>query len=110
MTLLRVDPGVDTGPVFGHFSCGYDAVRDSHVVIQHRTVLDNLEAIAARLREVHAGTAQPIDTRGRRSAVWGQPWLSRHLAWKARARRRSRLPAAALDTPRPETGPAGPTG
>lgn len=86
MTLLRIDSGVDTGPVYGYFGCTPDEVNESHVVIQHRTVYDNLDAIRDRLCAIHAGGVTPIDTSGRASAVWGQPWLSRHLRWKRRAR------------------------
>ena len=44
MTLLRIDRGVDTGPVFGYFRV--DAtLAESHIVIQHRVVLDHLDAI-----------------------------------------------------------------
>ena len=81
MTLLRIDKGVDTGPVFGYFRVDADPA-ESHVVTQHRVVLDQLDAIRDKLLEIAAGTALPIDTAGRRSAAWGQPWLS--AAWKIR--------------------------
>ena len=81
MTLLRIDKGVDTGPVFGYFRVDADPA-ESHVVTQHRVVLDHLDAIRDKLLEIAAGTALPIDTAGRRSAAWGQPWLS--AAWKIR--------------------------
>lgn len=88
MTLLKIDKGIDTGPVFGYFSYGFDEVSESHSVIQRRVVLENLPALKDRLIEIHQGTAVPIDTSGRKSAVWGQPWLTRYFAWKLRARRR----------------------
>lgn len=75
MTMLRIDKGVDTGPVFGYFRVETDA-RESHVVTQHRVVLDHLDAIRDRLLAIEAGTARPIDTAGRTSAAWGQPWLT----------------------------------
>ena len=88
MTLLKIDAGVDTGPVYGYYSYRYDARRESYVVIQTRVVLENLDAIRDRLLEVAAGTAGPIDTSGRRSNAWGQPWLTKYLRirWKARRR------------------------
>jgi hypothetical protein len=88
VTLLRIDEGVDTGPVYGYFTYPYDEHRESHVVIQYRALLDNLDAVAARFREIEEGSATPIDTAGRTSGEWGQPWLSRHLRWRRRARRR----------------------
>lgn len=78
MTLLRIDKGVDTGPVFGYYRVHADPA-ESHVVTQHRVVLDHLDAIRDKLLEIEAGTAAPIDTTGRRSAAWGQPWLSAAL-------------------------------
>src|SRR3954470_22927511 len=83
MTLLRIGRGVDTGPVFGYFRVESDPT-ESHVVTQHRAVLDHLDAIRDKLLEIEAGTATPIDTTGRSSAAWGQPWLTAFL----RARRR----------------------
>lgn len=89
-TLLRIDEGIDTGPVFAYYRADFDEVEDSHAVIQHRVVFDNLEAIAADLERIHAGALQPIDTTGRASRVWGQPRLSDWLRWKRLARRERR--------------------
>jgi hypothetical protein len=87
MTLLRVDAGVDTGPVYGYYTYPYDETRESHIVIQNRMVLENLDALRAKFDEIATGEAQTIETGGRPSRVWGQPWLSRYLRWKLRARR-----------------------
>lgn len=89
MTLLRIDEGVDTGPVYGYFSYDIDEVHETHFVIQSRVVLDNLDRIAATFRAIAAGTAPTIDTTGRPSGTWGQPWLTRWWAWKREARRRA---------------------
>jgi folate-dependent phosphoribosylglycinamide formyltransferase PurN len=90
MTLLRVDPGVDTGPVFGYFGCRFDESAESHVVIQSRVVFDNLDALRAKFEEILSGRAQTIDTSGRPSRAWGQPWLTSYLRWKRAARRGAR--------------------
>lgn len=87
MTLLRIDAGVDTGPVFGYYSYAYDEFRESHIVIQHRTVLDNLDALREKFVEIYLGTAKVLDVSGRKSAAWGQPWLSKYLRWKSAARK-----------------------
>ncbi|HTK49206.1 MAG TPA: formyltransferase family protein [Gemmatimonadaceae bacterium] len=89
LTLLRIDRGIDTGPVLGYYSYPFDERRESHIVIQHRVLLDNLDALADTLRGVVTGTATPIPTAGRASHEWGQPWLSKYLRWKRRARRRA---------------------
>ena len=89
MTLLRIDKGVDTGPTFGYYTYPYDEFNESHIVIQHRVVLDNLPALQTKLTEIYAGSALPLDVSGRSSATWGQPWLTRYLRWKHRARKRA---------------------
>jgi hypothetical protein len=85
MTLLRIDRGVDTGPVFGYFRVTPDP-SESHVVTQHRSVLDHLDGIREMLTAIAADTAVPVETRGRRSAAWGQPWLTAYLRMRLRGR------------------------
>jgi len=85
MTLLRIDRGVDTGPVFGYFRLKPQPRPQSHVIVEHRVVLDHLDAIRDLLLDIEAGRAGPIDTSGRRSAAWGQPWLSAHLRTQRRS-------------------------
>ena len=97
MTLLRVDPGIDTGPVFLHGTCDFDEVEDSHGIIQYRAVTENLDAIAGVLTALARGEdVRPVSVEGRASAVWGQPQLTAYLRWKSEARRKrhaSRIPA-----------------
>ncbi len=87
MTLLKIDPGVDTGPIYGYYTYDYDEAAESHVVIQKRVVFENLDALRDKLLEIDSGRADPLDVAGRASAAWGQPWLTRYLRWKAEARR-----------------------
>jgi hypothetical protein len=94
MTLLRIDKGVDTGAVYGYYSCNVDEVHETHAVIQRRVVFDNLDALRQKFEEINLGHAQTIDTTGRASAIWGQPWLSRHLLWKWKARKGKRQRAS----------------
>ncbi len=101
LTLLRIDRGVDTGPVFGYYAAGYDERRDSHIVIQHRVLFENLTPIAARLLEVWRGIATPLSTAGRRSAEYGQPWLTAWWRWKRAAARRGRTPVSPPPRPIP---------
>jgi len=88
-TLLRIDKGIDTGPVFAYFRAPFDEANESHIVIQHRMVLDSLQEIQASLLKIVTGDETTIPTTGRRSHEWGQPWLSRYFRWKSRARRRA---------------------
>ena len=67
MTLLRIDRGVDTGPVLLQATVPFDEVRESHHVIQGRVVFENLDRIGNALLTVARG--QPtewIDTTGRK--------------------------------------------
>jgi hypothetical protein len=86
LTLLKVDRGVDTGPVYGYYSCDFDEASESPLVIMVRLALENLDRLRDKLLEIHRGVAVPLDTRGRPSKVWGQPWLTRYLRWKREAR------------------------
>lgn len=88
MTLLRIDKGVDTGPIYGYYHYQGDETQDSHIVIQARVVLDHLRELELKLIEVDEGRAQRLDISGRESATWGQPWLTKYLRWKLRARQR----------------------
>lgn len=88
LTVLRIDKGIDTGPVLGYFTASFDEVADTHIRIQHQVLLDNLDAIRSLLLRHVEGAAPPIDVTGRASKEWGQPWLSAYRRWKTRARRR----------------------
>ncbi len=88
MTLLRADAGIDTGPILGFFSYPYDEAAESHVTIQRRAVFENLDRVRDKLLKVERGAAPFVDTRGRKSANWGQPWLSKYVSWRVAARRR----------------------
>ena len=87
MTLLKIDRGVDTGPVYGHFRQPFDTRADSHLRVQRRQTLDSLDEAAVLLRRVIDGTAQPLDVSGRPSAEYGQPWMTAYVRWKRRVRR-----------------------
>lgn len=86
MTLLKIDEGVDTGPIYEYFGYNYDAANESHIRIQTRVVTENLDKIEAKLKEIAVGKAEKIDVEGRESGVWGHPWLTKYIAWKRRAR------------------------
>ena len=86
MTLLKVDDGVDTGPIFGYYRYQFDAERESHFRIQTRVVTENLDAVRDKLIEIVRGGAVPIDVSGRQSGVWGHPWLTKYISWKRRVR------------------------
>ena len=85
MTLLKIDKGVDTGPVYGFYRCQFDEAADSHHAIQHKVVFDNLDTLRDKLLDIHGGRATPLDTRGLPSGEWGQPWLTAYLRYRRQA-------------------------
>jgi folate-dependent phosphoribosylglycinamide formyltransferase PurN len=87
MTLLRVDAGIDTGPIYLQATCRIDERHESHRVIQYRVVLENLDQIARTLVAIVNGACEPVSTAGRHSAAWGQPRLTAYISWKRAARR-----------------------
>jgi peptidoglycan/xylan/chitin deacetylase (PgdA/CDA1 family)/folate-dependent phosphoribosylglycinamide formyltransferase PurN len=86
MTLLKVDRGVDTGPMYGHFTYNFDAKNETHIEIQNRAVFDNLEEIKKTLLEISEGKRKTISHFGRGSKNWGQPWFSEFYQMKKRCR------------------------
>jgi methionyl-tRNA formyltransferase len=85
-TLLQIDEGSDTGPIYAYYSSDIDERSESHVMIQARVVYDNLESIKQDLQAIAEGRLSPIDVSGRASAAWGQPRLTDYLRWKRAAR------------------------
>lgn len=86
MTLLRIDQGIDTGPVYGYYKVESDPSKESHRILQQRVVFENLNELKDKLYAIHSGTATPLETGGRTSAVWGQPWFSKYLAYRQQPR------------------------
>ncbi len=84
-TLLKIDEGVDTGPIYGYYSYAFDARSETPAIIHSRVVYDNLDEIQDMLLEIHDGSAKQIDVSGRSSGIWGQPWLSSYIKIRNRA-------------------------
>lgn len=89
MTLLKIDDGVDTGPVYAYYTYDFDEINESHIIIQHRAVLENLQELKKKLLNIYAGEAIPLDITGRKSSIWGQPWLTAYIKCRSNARRKN---------------------
>ena len=87
LTVLRIDDGIDTGPVYLHATYPFDERHESYVRIQNRVLLDSLDLIAQTLRRVVRGDAVPIDVSGRPSAAWGHPTIGAWWRWRRAVRR-----------------------
>lgn len=90
LTLLKIDRGIDTGPVWAYFRCPIDPLKESHHVIQQRVCFDNLDELESVFRQIVDGTAQPIPTAGLPSGEWGQPWLTAYLRYQRRFSQRTK--------------------
>ncbi len=88
MTLLKVNAGIDSGEIYGYYSYDYDEIHESQMMIHYRVTFENLTALATKINEVYHGKAKVINTSGRASKTWGQPWLTRYLRWKRQAGQR----------------------
>lgn len=86
LTLLAIDDGIDTGPIYGYYRYPLDALRESHVRIQQRVFLENADAIRDQLLAIAAGRAAPLPVADVPSRNWGQPWLSAYLRYRRRLR------------------------
>ena len=86
LTLLAIDDGIDTGPVYGYYRYPFDALRESHARIQHRVFLENAAVIRDRVLGICAGHACPLPVDNVRSRNWGQPWLSAYVHYRRKLR------------------------
>lgn len=77
-TLLKIDKGVDTGPIYAQGGIDFDPTED-HAYIQLKVIADNLDEIRAGIEGAYEGSRKPLDMSGRKSEVWGQPQLTNHL-------------------------------
>jgi len=85
-SMLRIDEGIDTGPIYSQSGTNFDSTSDDHLYIQYKVVTDNLGEMRDTLRQIESDNAEPIDVEGRESNVWGQPKMRDYLRWKRRAR------------------------
>jgi hypothetical protein len=86
-TLLKIDSGVDTGPIYAQGGTEFDPLED-HIYLQLKMIADNLDEIRSGLEGAHQGDRDPLDTSGRESEVWGQPKLTDQLRLVRRERKR----------------------
>jgi hypothetical protein len=82
LTLLKIDSGIDTGPIYGYYSYRYDALVESPFMIQHKVFTENLDPLEKKFLEIAQGKARPLEVDGRDSNVWGQPWFTSYLKIK----------------------------
>ena len=85
MTLLKIDKGIDTGPIYGYYTYKFNEINESHIIIQNRVVIDNLDKIKMKIIDIYNDKASPLVIENKKTKLWGQPWLSKYIKWKFNA-------------------------
>ena len=76
-SLLRVDEGIDTGPVLSQGSCtSVSPLEDSHVTMQHVSHVDGTSAVADILRQLERGENPRVEMINRRSTNYTHPCIT----------------------------------
>jgi methionyl-tRNA formyltransferase len=97
-SLLRVDEGIDTGPVLAQGTCTVvDPLHESHIMMQHKSHVEGTKHVADVLRRLERGEQPKVEMIDRRSTNYTHPGLTDYLAFlKVRAAiRRGRGPKGA---------------
>ena len=100
-SLLRVDQGIDTGPVLAQGSC-YAArpLEESHVIMQHRSHLEGIPRVAEVLRRLERGDQPRTLMVNRKTTHYTHPGFSDYLRLR-RFLKRLRAGEAAPGAPKP---------
>jgi peptidoglycan/xylan/chitin deacetylase (PgdA/CDA1 family)/folate-dependent phosphoribosylglycinamide formyltransferase PurN len=86
-TLLKIDSGVDTGPIYAQGGIEFGPLED-HVYLQFKVISDNLDEIRSGLESAYKGERDSLDISGRESGVWGQPKLTDQVRLIRREKKR----------------------
>jgi len=82
-SLLRIDTGIDTGAVLAQASArNTDPLRESHVVLSHKSHVDGLPGVVETLRKLEAGEHLEVKTEGRKSNNYTHPGLTDYLKYR----------------------------
>jgi hypothetical protein len=76
-SLLRVDEGIDTGPVLAQASCtSVNPLHETHIIMQHRSHVDGMIHVAEVLRRLERGEQPRVAVINRRSTNYTHPGLT----------------------------------
>jgi folate-dependent phosphoribosylglycinamide formyltransferase PurN len=83
-SLLRVDEGIDTGPVLAQGSCTrVNPLEDSHVMMQHVSHVDGTGPVVEVLRKLERGETPRIELIDRRSTNYTHPGITDYVRFLA---------------------------
>lgn len=95
-SLLRIDEGVDTGPVLAQgVAKSIDPSRENYSIMQHKAQFDGMPEVVAAMQRLAAGENPQVTLTGRSSGHYTHPGLFDFLRYR-RVLRRYRTPAAAV--------------
>lgn len=81
-SLLRVDKGIDTGPVLAQGTCyGADPFTESHVIMQNRSHVEGSKHVVDVLRALERGEYPTIQMIKRRSTNYTHPGLTDYMKY-----------------------------
>jgi methionyl-tRNA formyltransferase len=101
-SLLRVDEGIDTGPVLAQGSCAsVRPLEDSHVTMQHISHVDGTEHVAEVLRQLERGEDPRVEMINRRSTNYTHPGITDYVRFLA-VRKKLREGDWPKGSPKPE--------
>ena len=90
-SLLRIDPGIDTGAVLAQAGTRHaDPFTQSHVFLAHKSHVDGLPGVVETLRKLQAGEHPQVPTAGRQSHNYTHPGLSDYLKYRKALRQAQR--------------------
>jgi len=82
-SLLRVDEGIDTGPVFAQGTCySVDPLKESHIMMQHKSHVDGITGVVDVLRRMERGEQPGVEMISRRSTNYTHPGVTDYFAYR----------------------------
>jgi folate-dependent phosphoribosylglycinamide formyltransferase PurN len=100
-SLLRVDEGIDTGPVLAQGTCTcVRPLEETHTMMQHISHIDGTRRLAEVLRQLELGEAPRVAMTDRRSTNYTHPGITDYIRFLG-VRRRLRNGRGPKGAPKP---------
>jgi len=100
-SLLRVDAGIDTGPVLAQGTCyGARPLEQTHIVMQHLSHVEGVKDVVKVLQQLERGEQPRVEMVNRKSTNYTHPGLSDYLRY-VRVRKRVKADQGPAGDPKP---------
>lgn len=101
-SLLRVDAGIDTGPVLAQGTCyGARPLEQTHILMQHLSHVEGMKDVVQVLRQLERGEQPRVEMVNRKSTNYTHPGLSDYLRY-VRVLKRLKAGRAPAGDPKPQ--------